>query len=291
MSTGLADAAVVALRAIPRSTATHAIGWLAERPVPPSARPVVLGGIGRLLGIDLSEAEKALGDYRTVQELFCRRLRPGARGCAVAVEEDRQIVSPVDGLLHDVSVIRADGIFEVKGRPFDLEALLGDAERARGLHGGTALTFYLAPRDYHRMHSPVSGRVESFRWLPGDFWPVNELSERIPGIYSENERVVTYLDTAYGRVAMVKVAAFGVGYISLSYRGEPAGQRVHRRSRPMAYHYRSDQAPRVVAGEEIAAFGLGSTVVLCVERGRARFAGLEAGRTVQVCEVLGRFLA
>lgn len=289
MPAGLADAAVVALRAIPRSSATHAIGWLSERRVPPPARPIVLGGIGRLLGIDLSEAEKRLGEYGSVQELFCRRLRPDARGCAA--HDDRQIVSPVDGLLHDVSIIRDDGVFRVKGRPFDLATLLGDAEKARALEGGTALTFYLSPRDYHRMHSPVSGWVESFRWLPGDFWPVNALSERIPGIYSENERVVSYLETRLGQVAMVKVAAFGVGYISLSYRGEPAGQRVHRRSRPMAHRYRPDQAPRVVAGEEIAAFGLGSTVILCVPHGRARFPHLEAGRAVRVCESLGRFQA
>ncbi len=280
----LAQATVRVMHALPRSTMTQAIGWLAERPVPEPMRPLVLGGLARAFRMDLAEAELDIRRYPSFQALFCRRLAEGARRCE---ENGSRVVSPVDGRLVEAGPVSAAAAFTVKGRAYSLAKLLDDPDAGARYVGGTYALFYLSPRDYHRMHTPVQARVLGYRWVPGDFWPVNELSRLLPDVYGDNERIITYLEALSGRVAMVKVAAFGVGYISLSYLGEPAGQRVARSGRPLEQWFPEEAAPRLGLGEEIAAFGLGSTVVLLFEPGRVRLWDERIGTAVRFGEPLG----
>ena len=41
-----------------------------------------------------------------------------------------------------------------------------------GYDDGDFVVIYLAPPDYHRVHSPVDGAVTGFSYLPGHLWPV-----------------------------------------------------------------------------------------------------------------------
>jgi phosphatidylserine decarboxylase len=51
-------------------------------------------------------------------------------------------------------------LLQAKGRTFSLTALLGgDAERARPFRDGAFVTLYLSPRDYHRIHMPLTGQL------------------------------------------------------------------------------------------------------------------------------------
>lgn len=260
-------AAVKLLRALPRSTFTSAMGWLSERRVPEPLRPLVLGSLAGAFHIDLAEAELPVAEYASFQELFCRGLAPGVRSY---VEDPDAILSPVDGKLVVNGTIRDSLALTVKSVRYSVAQLLGgDNAWASLFVGGAYQVFYLSPRDYHRMHSPVSGRVAEYRWIRGDFWPVNDLADRLPNVYCDNERVVTYLDTGRGMVAMVKVAALGVGYISLSYLGEVPGDRPAALRRSPRVVYGEAEGPRVEAGEEIASFGMGSTVVMLYERSGA----------------------
>ena len=47
----------------------------------------------------------------------------------------------------------------VKGSEYDVGALLGDPADAARFEGGWYCIVYLSPRDYHRVHAPVSGTV------------------------------------------------------------------------------------------------------------------------------------
>jgi len=267
----LSAATVKLLRALPRSTLTSAIGWLSEREVPPPLRGLVLGSLAGAMDIDLTEAERPVGDYASFQELFCRGLVPGLRSCG---DDADAIVSPVDGALVADGMITDDLSITVKSVQYSVEELLGDdAAAASRFTGGAYQVLYLSPGDYHRMHSPVTGRITEYRWIRGDFWPVNSLADRLPNVYCDNERVVSYLDTGCGVVAMVKVAAFGVGYISLRYLGETPGDRAAALRRRHWRTYGEDEAPSVTRGEEIASFGLGSTVVLVYERSAVTLRG------------------
>ena len=60
--------------------------------------------------------------------------------------------------------------------------------------------------------------MTGYRHIPGAFFPVNPMSVRnVAGLFSINERLVTYLDSDVGRVAVVAVAATGVGWITVAY--------------------------------------------------------------------------
>lgn len=285
MREDLARASARFIRVLPRSHLTQAIGWLSERPIPAPLRAPVLGGLARVFGIDTGEAERPLGDYASFQQLFCRRLAAGARPCDAS---DLAVVSPVDGRFVASGNLQPDETFLVKGRRYRALSLLGgDRSLAERFGGGAYGIFYLSPKDYHRMHSPVSGQVTGYRWLTGELWPVNDLVPFLPDVYCENERVVTLIQSASGLLAMVKVAALGVGYISLAYLGEKAGVRLPPGGRAQTRDFGAADAPRVRCGEEVAAFGLGSTVVLLFEPGRFRFHAQANGRPVRVGMPLG----
>ena len=81
---------------------------------------------------------------------------------------------------------------------------------------------------YHRVHSPVDGRIRAWRYVPGRLFPVNGAGVRsIPGLFTRNERVCLFYDTeAHGRAAVVLVGAANVGRMSLAFSGpghEPRG--------------------------------------------------------------------
>jgi phosphatidylserine decarboxylase len=254
------------IEATPRSAFTGLVGYLSDRPVPVLLRPLVLGALARHFGIDLAEAGSDLSAYPTFQALFCRALRPG---CRPEPGPGDDLVSPIDGRLSETGPIGPDCVLMIKGRPYSVAALLLDGERAQRFAGGRYWLFYLSPRDYHRMHSPVDAQVTEYRWVRGDLWPVDEsLVEHLPGVYHDNERVVSYLETAPGDVvAMIKIAALGVGHVTLQYLDEAPGDRRRALDRPLHRCFALDDAPTLGRGDALAAFGLGSTVVLLTEPG------------------------
>lgn len=285
MREDLARAGAQCVRIVPRAAVTRAMGWLSERPIPGPLRAPVLGGLARFFGMDVTEAEYPLERYGSFQELFCRRLAAGSRPC---LGSDGAIVSPVDGRFVCSGTVDSDATFMVKGLSYGLRTLLGGGPvEAEPFIGGTYGVFYLSPKDYHRMHSPVTGRVVRYRWQVGELWPVNALVPYLPDVYCDNERIITWIDTTAGQVAMVKVAAMGVGYISLSYLGEPPGVRLPQDARARSRVFDPRDAPEVRMGDEIASFGMGSTVLLLFEPGRWRLDLSGDGQVVRVGERIG----
>ena len=63
--------------------------------------------------------------------------------------------------------------------------------KLEGFLASSFFTIYLAPHNYHRVHSPLAGKLESITYIPGDLWPVNPpVVKQIPRVFSRNERVV-----------------------------------------------------------------------------------------------------
>src|SRR5437868_337318 len=60
--------------------------------------------------------------------------------------------------------------------------------------------------------------VEGYPYIPGEFWPVNPASVSLKAsLFAVNERLVTYMRTTAGRVAVVKVGATNVSRIRAAY--------------------------------------------------------------------------
>jgi phosphatidylserine decarboxylase len=281
--------ALAALGRLPQAGLSRAVGRLTDLPVPRPLRYAVLGGFARTVGIDLSEAERPLESYGSLNEFFVRRLKPGARSWPVA---DAAAGCPVDGVAGRSGVVRDGQLLQAKGRWYTAASLLDDEPEARRYEGGPFLTLYLSPRHYHRIHSPAGGTIGKARHIPGALLPVNAPAvAHIAELFARNERLVCYQDGPLGRVALVAVGAYNVGRISAAFdedwggTADPAPGRRRRwatNRRGAAPETRVYDPPVALGrGDEIMAFHLGSTVVLLFEPGVA-LAAPTAGEEVRL---------
>lgn len=248
-------------------------GWL---------RRLLIGAAIRHYRIDLGEAAQT--DHRcyaSFNEFFVRPLAPGARPLS---GDERTLISPADGVLSAAGTLRDGQILQAKGHGFALSALLGDnGPRARALAGGSFATIYLAPRDYHRVHAPLAGRLSAADYLPGRLFSVNPRTDRaLPGLYAGNERLVCWFDTEAGSLAVVLVGALLVAGIETVWQegGYRPGLR-HRR-----WFAGDEQAPGFRRGAELGRFRFGSTVMVLMPPGVSL--GAAAGREIRMGEPLGR---
>jgi phosphatidylserine decarboxylase len=248
-------------------------------------RVAVLTRFARTYGIDVSEAEKPLAEYVSVDDFFTRRLRDGVRPIDQA---PNAVVSPADGTVVECGLAEDGQLIQAKGVRFTLDELLDERALADRLRGGAYLTTYLSPRDYHRVHAPTAGGVVGWRHIPGLLFPVNAGSvRREPGLFVRNERFISVIEGAAGLSAVVMVAAVGVGHVTASYDGDVAthGQHFQR----AGVRHRQYSAPRPIArGGELGIFHMGSTTIALFEPGRVTLDGLPAGSSTKMGLRVGR---
>lgn len=277
------SALLAALRLVPKNALSRAVGAAVRAPWPAPLVRASIRGFARLYGADLEEAERGVDGYRTFGEFFTRRLRPGAR----PVEGGADVVcSPVDGTVGEHGTIADGRLVQAKGRHYTAAELLASDDEARRFEGGTFLTIYLAPYNYHRIHAPLEGRITAATWIPGHLWPVNAKGvAEVDRLFAVNERLVTHFETDAGAVALVKVGATCVGRIRALY--DDLVTNTGRKGAPERRRY--EPAFEVARGGECAVFEMGSTVVLLFERGRLRLAeGISPGATVRMGQALGQ---
>ncbi len=267
-------------RIVPKRAVSGAIGWGASRGLPVRLRSMMLSRFARVYGIDVAEAEKPLDSYTGFDDFFTRRLRPDARPIAAA---PGSIVSPADGIVVECGLATAGKLIQAKGTLFELAELLGDAEVASKLEGGAYLITYLSPKDYHRVHAPVDGRVAGWRHIPGALFSVGAKSVASePGLFVRNERLVTLIEMDGGGLcAVVMVAAIGVGHMTVSYDSDVATHRP-RFLRAAVRHRQYDEPKPLRRGEELGVFHLGSTTIVVFEPGRADLGTFAAGDSMKM---------
>jgi len=233
----------------------------------------------RIYGVRLEDATLPLESFKTFNEFFTRELKPGLRPIS-----DAPFVSPVDGVASMMGSLSSGVLTQIKGKEYTLSGLLQDPDLAARFKKGSYLTIYLSPRHYHRIHTPVSGEITGYRYIPGRLWPVNDKGlERIDELFVVNERITSVIETEqWGAVAVVKVGATNVGSISLSYNDMVTNQK----GQPARSHDFDSPIP-INKGDELGRFNLGSTVVLLVESPRLQWQGFSIGDEV----VMGQTLA
>jgi phosphatidylserine decarboxylase len=215
-------------------------------------------------GVDLGEAaDPDVAAYASFNEFFTRPLAPGARPLP---DDPAAVASPVDGVVSQAGSIRDGRVFQAKGREFSVDELLGGApQRALPFRGGSFATLYLSPRDYHRIHMPVDGRLVETVHVPGRLFSVDARTTRaVPRLFARNERVAALFDSAAGPFAVVMVGALFVSGIETVWEGlitPPSGRWVR------SWDHRDDGLA-FERGEEIARFNMGSTVILLFGPGR-----------------------
>jgi phosphatidylserine decarboxylase len=218
-------------------------------------------------------------DYASLDAFFTRRLRPGARPPA---RDPQAIVSPCDGTVSEHGIAAEGRLIQAKGHDYRLQNLVPDPAAAARFEGGTYVTIYLAPRDYHRVHFPVEGAVTGFQHVPGAVFPVNAAAVRhVSGLFCKNERLITYQDSPVGEVASIMVAATGVGHMTVTY--DAVETHVPGRGRP-GERVRFATPRPVQRADELGAFHLGSTVILLFEPGRVKLVPMKVGQPIRLGE-------
>lgn len=262
------------LRYVPKNHLSRTVGRLVHARLPqPLARRLVRW-FARTYEIDIDAADREIGHYPSIGHFFIRDLREGLR----PIEGD--LVSPVDGVLRNFGAVKDGKLEQIKGKTYTLARFLGDDEHARRFENGAFFNLYLSPQDYHHVHSPVGGKIVRSVHIPGKLWPVNDWSlANIEELFSINERVVTYVDCAYGLVAVVMIGATNVGKISVVYDSFISNAGNTKRPVMRTYEPPIDITP----GARLGTFHMGSSVVVLLEPNRVDLASvrLQAGKKVQ----------
>ena len=232
----------------------------------------------RAYRVDLRDAaDPDIDGYATFNEFFTRALRPGSRQIEGGPST---LVAAADGTLTEHGAIDRDRLLQAKGRDYSLAELLGETGAAvEALHGGTYLTIYLAPDNYHRVHAPLAAALVRTRYIPGDRFSVSRATAAAIGrLFCRNERVVCWFDTALGPMVVVLVGALNVSSISTVAHGEIASgeRREWREPQPLALQQ----------GDELGRFNMGSTVIVLLRTRAAWRSGAEHGAAVRVGQAL-----
>ncbi|WP_374708155.1 archaetidylserine decarboxylase [Salinicola avicenniae] len=241
---------------LPQHAISRLIGKVAESRVP-WVKDLFIQRFIQSYGVNMDEAlQPDPAAYACFNDFFTRALKPDARPIG------EQLVSPADGVLSRYGRIEHGTLIQAKGQTYSLHTLLGgDTARAAPFRQGSFATVYLSPKDYHRVHMPVTGTLREMTYVPGRLFSVNSATaNHVPGLFARNERLVCLFDTEHGPLAMVLVGAMIVAAIETVWAGQitPLSGQVQTT--------RFDERVVIEKGQEMGRFKLGSTVVMCFGR-------------------------
>ncbi len=263
-------------RIIPQHLITRIIGKLAEMKALPWLKNWAIKQFIAAYGVNMAEAKQEdYTQFASFNDFFTRHLKPSARAQADG------IICPVDGCVSEIGVMQNDQILQAKDHYYSTQALLGgNKELAAHFDNGNFATLYLAPKDYHRIHMPVAGRLLEMHHVPGELFSVNPYTaNNLEGLFARNERVVAIFETELGKMAMIAVGAVIVGSIAVSWHGvvtPPTCKTI------TTWDY-SEQNITLEKGDEFGYFKLGSTVIVLFEQNEITWdQSLKAGVTVQM---------
>jgi phosphatidylserine decarboxylase len=266
------------------STAMHRLALVRWQPL----KTLLIQNFARMYHIDMTQAAAPnLAEYPHFNAFFTRALRPDVR----PLDPDPQaIVSPVDGTISQIGAITAGRIVQAKGQEYAVHELLGiTAAAAQAFVGGHFVTIYLSPRDYHRIHMPLTGTLTAQTYVPGRLFSVNHsTAQLVPRLFARNERVVCHFATAAAEMALVLVGAIFVGGIETVWAGAitppHSGRTLERRDHPSA----GAGAVALQRGAEMGRFNLGSTVIVLFPPGQMTWeTALRPGQPVRLGQRLG----
>ena len=241
----------------------------------------------RHYGVNMDEAQEPdIDAYKSFNHFFTRTLKPGIRPLTT---EANAVACPADGAVSQAGAITDGEIFQAKGKSYTATDLLGGSiERAEPFNNGVFTTIYLSPKDYHRLHMPLTGTLREMVHVPGRLFSVNTATTNsVPGLFARNERVVALFDTEVGPMALVLVGAIFVSSIETVWHGVVTPPSIRS---VQSWDYR-ENAPTLKIGEEMGRFNMGSTIIVLFGNNKVQWdSGFKANKIVKLGELIGRTL-
>jgi len=268
---------------LPQHALTRAVYWLTRQES--RLTPTAIEKFADAFDVDMNDAVNPdLSSYRTFNEFFTRALQPQARPVAAGLDE---IASPADGRISAIGAITDARVFQAKGRHYSLLSLLGgDGEATERLGNGRFATIYLSPRDYHRLHMPLGGRLIKQTHVPGRLFSVGPHTVRaLPDLFARNERVIAQFETEYGLMALVLVGAMNVAAIETVWHGlvtPPQRANISHES------YADEKALQLQRGDEMGRFNMGSTIIVLLENPALWRQDMQSGDAVRMGQFIGQ---
>ncbi|GGA52238.1 archaetidylserine decarboxylase [Dyella nitratireducens] len=242
----------------------------------------LIGKIVRSYQVDMTEA--AQSDpfaYPHFNAFFTRKLRPDARRADAA---PGALISPADGRISQAGPIDGGRIFQAKGQQYTAAELLGDEAAAAPYRNGRFVTIYLSPRDYHRVHMPLRGKLKETVHIPGRIFSVAPFAvDAIPRLFARNERLVCHFEGAHGPFAVIMVGAILVSSVATVWDGlviPPYAPSIRRKS----FEGQNIELARFA---EMARFNMGSTVIVLLPEGAGELDTLASQQVIKVGQRLG----
>ena len=267
---------------VPHHAISRLVFWLTRLRIP--LKNLVIRSFIRLFNVDMSDAlQQDIKQFEHFNAFFTRELQADARPlCA----EKRTIACPVDGKVSQAGRINDGNLFQAKGWNYSLLELLGGDKTLTGeLANGYFATLYLSPRDYHRIHMPVSAVLTKQIHVPGRLFSVAPHTvNTIPRLFARNERVIAAFTSEHGPMVMVLVGAINVAAIETVWHGlvtPPAGKEIS------LWNYDSETAVRLKKGDEMGRFNMGSTVILLFNSSIQWNHNLQNGLQLKMGEKIG----
>lgn len=161
--------------------------------------------------IDMSDVVVPDAGFRSFNDFFIRRLKPGARPIA---SDPKALIAPADSRLK-VFALNRQTIVNIKGQTLTLARLLGSDVVSNDFSNGLCLQFRLAPRDYHRFGHIADGIQGRIHTVGGRLYSVSPLALRhMPAIWGSNYRHWCFVQTySLGTLLQIEVGATVVGSI------------------------------------------------------------------------------
>jgi phosphatidylserine decarboxylase len=213
--------------------------------------------VGGLAGVNWEEAlSDDAADYATFNAFFTRELKKGIR---IQDPDPAAYTCPADGRISQCGRITNDRLIQAKGHHFSLRTLLGNDPNFTDFSNGFFHTIYLSPKDYHRVHMPMDGKLIRMIHVPGRLFSVASYTVRhVPNLFARNERVICLFETTHGPMAVILVGAMLVSSMETVWAGTitpPYGRRIAT----------GDWSRRDIVlkkGDELGRFNMGSTVIV-----------------------------
>ncbi len=179
------------------------------------------------------------GGWRTFNEFFARHYKPGYRPIA-SIEDPSVIVSPADFTFSGQLEISPWSTINAKGLTWSISELMADSPFKDHFKSGRWMHGYNATSDYHRIHTPVGGKVVEARVMSGQHYALIETLELETGdndidgkkqtlhkrrvFYTPNDpgyqfvqgRGLIVLDTDIGMVAVLPVGMAVISSVILT---------------------------------------------------------------------------
>lgn len=253
---------------------TKGAGWLATVKIRAIKNWLIRQFI-KFYRVDMTSAVRQAPDqFESFQDFFTRELKSAARpihGDALS------IISPVDGTVAVSGRYTNNTLIQFKRTATNLFNL---TRSKRIGESGQYAIIYLSPKDYHRVHSPVQAELVAVSRIGGTRHSVKPSNHNnIDGLYERNVRVNCHLRLPNGEMLMSMVGAMIVSSVQTEW---------DDLSPPTQVVVAKDIAPRPFqAGEEMARFCLGSTVILVLPDGVGELKPLEAGHSLKLGEQIG----